>query len=132
MERHFGSVEQTRKLLYEAVNSVTDTPNDVFAYFVQFEREEGTRDHVDKALEKINKRFHQLQKQESQRGAKNQNQKVKPQQKGGKKENKSPHKPQHKGKNNVNATENVPPKRKLSEDKKDEVPAKKKSEEKVS
>ncbi|KAJ1364947.1 hypothetical protein KIN20_025144 [Parelaphostrongylus tenuis] len=54
LERQFGTVEQSRKLLYKALNSVSDHPNVVFEYFIQFEREEGTLEQLDKALEKVN------------------------------------------------------------------------------
>ncbi|KAI1715542.1 prp18 domain-containing protein [Ditylenchus destructor] len=54
MERHFGDLVHTRRLLYIAVNSVTDKPFDVFAALVQFEREEGTLEELDKAVEKVN------------------------------------------------------------------------------
>ncbi|KAI1724998.1 prp18 domain-containing protein [Ditylenchus destructor] len=54
MERHFGDLVHARRLLYIAVNSVTDKPFDVFAALVQFEREEGTLEELDKAVEKVN------------------------------------------------------------------------------
>ncbi|PIO58992.1 hypothetical protein TELCIR_19557 [Teladorsagia circumcincta] len=37
-----------------ALNSVSDHPTAVFEYFIQFEREEGTLEQLDKALEKVN------------------------------------------------------------------------------
>ncbi|XGW29361.1 hypothetical protein V3C99_008854 [Haemonchus contortus] len=54
LERQFGSSDDARKLLYKALNSVSDHPNTVFEYFIQFEREEGTLEQLDKALEKVN------------------------------------------------------------------------------
>lgn len=54
MERHFGDLEQARCLLYKAVNAITDDPYEIFNALVQFEREEGTRDELDKALEVVN------------------------------------------------------------------------------
>ncbi|VDM53550.1 unnamed protein product [Angiostrongylus costaricensis] len=53
LERQFGTVERSRKLFYKvALNSVSDHPNLVFEHFIQFEREEGTLEQLDKALEK--------------------------------------------------------------------------------
>ncbi|ETN79482.1 hypothetical protein NECAME_02599, partial [Necator americanus] len=54
LERQFGFIEGARKLLYKALNSVSDHPTTVFEYFIQFEREEGTLEQLDKALEKVN------------------------------------------------------------------------------
>ncbi|PIO76320.1 hypothetical protein TELCIR_01607 [Teladorsagia circumcincta] len=54
LERQFGTVDGARKLLYKALNSVSDHPTVVFEYFIQFEREEGTLEQLDKALEKVN------------------------------------------------------------------------------
>ncbi|KAK6750440.1 hypothetical protein RB195_002425 [Necator americanus] len=54
LERQFGFIEGARKLLYRALNSVSDHPTTVFEYFIQFEREEGTLEQLDKALEKVN------------------------------------------------------------------------------
>lgn len=53
MERHFGTIENARSLLYQGANSRLNQPYDFFEYFLQFEREEGTREQVDLALEKI-------------------------------------------------------------------------------
>lgn len=67
MERRFGNVENTRRLFYMAVNSVTDKPHDIFNAFIQFEREEGTLEELDKALEKVNlqaRRLHHNQPQQ--------------------------------------------------------------------
>uniref|UniRef100_A0A1I7WEZ9 Pre-mRNA-splicing factor 18 n=1 Tax=Heterorhabditis bacteriophora TaxID=37862 RepID=A0A1I7WEZ9_HETBA len=54
LERQFGDVQIARKLLYKALNSVSDHPNIIFEYIIQFEREEGTLEQLDKALEKVN------------------------------------------------------------------------------
>ncbi|EYB84203.1 hypothetical protein Y032_0321g2416 [Ancylostoma ceylanicum] len=54
LERQFGTTEGARKLLYKALNSVSDHPTLVYEYFIQFEREEGTLEQLDKALEKVN------------------------------------------------------------------------------
>lgn len=54
MERHFGSIENARSLLYQGANTRLNQAYDFFEYFLQFEREEGTREQVDLALEKIN------------------------------------------------------------------------------
>ncbi|KIH68407.1 hypothetical protein ANCDUO_01253 [Ancylostoma duodenale] len=54
LERQFGTAEGARKLLYKALNSVSDHPTLVYEYFIQFEREEGTLEQLDKALEKVN------------------------------------------------------------------------------
>ncbi|VDO61612.1 unnamed protein product [Heligmosomoides polygyrus] len=53
-ERQYGTADGARKLLYKALNSVSDHPTVVFEYFIQFEREEGTIEQLDKALEKVN------------------------------------------------------------------------------
>lgn len=116
LERHFGTVKNARKLLYDAVNSVTDNPNEVFSYFVQFEREEGNRDEVDKALEKINNRFYRLQEQIQKNPR-------------GKKDSKNPLIEKPKKKEPIAKT-NSPSKRKLPKNEHDEVPTKKKAEEK--
>jgi preprotein translocase subunit SecD len=63
-ERHFGSVENARNLLFQAINANLDEPYQLYEYFVQFEREEGTREQVDAALEKINTRVNQQQQQQ--------------------------------------------------------------------
>lgn len=54
LERFFGSVKVARKLLYRAINSVSDHPYTAFDALIQFEREEGTLEELDKALEKVN------------------------------------------------------------------------------
>ncbi|KAI6173508.1 PRP18-like protein [Aphelenchoides besseyi] len=53
-ERCFGTIDGARKLLNRAVMAVTDYPHQIFEYFLQFEREEGTREQVDRAIEKVN------------------------------------------------------------------------------
>ncbi|CAD5216764.1 unnamed protein product [Bursaphelenchus xylophilus] len=55
LERFFGTVENARKLLYEA-----------------FEREEGNREQVDKALVKINNRWHQINERKVKEAGKQQ------------------------------------------------------------
>lgn len=63
LERHFGDVENARSLLYKGINARLNEPYDFFDYFLQFEREEGTREQVDLALEKINAASSRLQQQ---------------------------------------------------------------------
>ena len=60
LERHFGSVEGARALLYKAIEATKDKPQKLFQYFLQFEREEGTREEVDRAIEAVVKRNAQL------------------------------------------------------------------------
>ncbi|KAE9420108.1 hypothetical protein Angca_004893 [Angiostrongylus cantonensis] len=68
LERQFGTLERSRKLLYKALNSVSDHPNVVFEYFIQFEREEGTLEQLDKALEKVNAQaLHRASRAQSQK-----------------------------------------------------------------
>ncbi|CAD6193540.1 unnamed protein product [Caenorhabditis auriculariae] len=52
-ERQFGDNEHARKLLNKALNSVADHPHDIYEYYVQFEREEGSLEELDKVLEKV-------------------------------------------------------------------------------
>lgn len=54
MERHFGDLEQARCLLYKAVNANTDNSYKIYNALVQFEREEGSRQELDKALDFVN------------------------------------------------------------------------------
>ncbi|KAL3995359.1 RNA recognition motif family protein [Acanthocheilonema viteae] len=54
LERFFGDVNIARKLLYKAINSASDHPYMVFDALIQFEREVGTIEELDKALEKVN------------------------------------------------------------------------------
>ncbi|VDO50259.1 unnamed protein product [Haemonchus placei] len=78
LERQFGSSDGARKLLYKALNSVSDHPNAVFEYFIQFEREEGTLEQLDKALEKVSDHFaHSVNAQAMQRASRVQAQKPK-------------------------------------------------------
>ncbi|VDK73019.1 unnamed protein product [Onchocerca ochengi] len=54
LERFFGNINNARKLLYRAINSASDHPYAVFDTLIQFEREVGTIEELDKALEKVN------------------------------------------------------------------------------
>lgn len=54
MERRFGSIEGARRILYRGINSVFEEPVELFNYFIQFEREEGTFDQVSQALKRVN------------------------------------------------------------------------------
>ncbi|GMR47340.1 hypothetical protein PMAYCL1PPCAC_17535, partial [Pristionchus mayeri] len=54
LERIYGNVAHARTLFNKAVNSVADHPQQVFNAFVQFEREEGSMDQLEKALAKVN------------------------------------------------------------------------------
>uniref|UniRef100_A0A1I7VQM3 RRM domain-containing protein n=1 Tax=Loa loa TaxID=7209 RepID=A0A1I7VQM3_LOALO len=54
LERFFGDINNARKLLYKAVNSTSDHPYTVFDALIQFEREVGTIEDLDKALQKVN------------------------------------------------------------------------------
>ncbi|CAB3406910.1 unnamed protein product [Caenorhabditis bovis] len=54
LERQFGDLQHVRKLLNKALNSVSDNVNDIYEYYVQFEREEGTLEQLDLVLEKVN------------------------------------------------------------------------------
>ncbi|VIO94605.1 conserved hypothetical protein,hypothetical protein [Brugia malayi] len=54
LERFFGDVNNARKLLYKAINSASDHPYTVFDALIQFEREVGSIDDLDKALQKVN------------------------------------------------------------------------------
>uniref|UniRef100_A0A915PK10 RRM domain-containing protein n=1 Tax=Setaria digitata TaxID=48799 RepID=A0A915PK10_9BILA len=54
LERFFGSINNARKLLYRAINSASDHPYITFDALIQFEREVGTIEELDKALEKVN------------------------------------------------------------------------------
>lgn len=67
MERRFGNIDNTRRLFYIAVNSVTDKPHEIFSAFIQFEREEGTLEELDKALEKVNSQARRVQNQTQQK-----------------------------------------------------------------
>ncbi|VDN26992.1 unnamed protein product [Gongylonema pulchrum] len=54
LERYFGELNNARKLYYRAINSASDHPFTVFDALIQFEREVGTLQELDKALEKVN------------------------------------------------------------------------------
>lgn len=54
LERQFGDKENARRLLNKALNSVSDNINEIYLYYVQFEREEGTLAELDLVLEKVN------------------------------------------------------------------------------
>uniref|UniRef100_A0A914YEB3 RRM domain-containing protein n=1 Tax=Panagrolaimus superbus TaxID=310955 RepID=A0A914YEB3_9BILA len=67
MERRFGSVDGARTILYRAINSVFDNYEPLFDYFIQFERDEGNFEQVQKALKKVNDQMGKiLQAQEVQ------------------------------------------------------------------
>eukprot|EP00731_Ephydatia_muelleri_P021564 Em0014g155a len=52
LERYCGELESCRKLLYRAVNSASDNPELVCETLLQFEREEGTVESYEEALER--------------------------------------------------------------------------------
>ncbi|CAP26297.2 Protein CBG06075 [Caenorhabditis briggsae] len=54
IERQFGDKENARRFLNKALNSVSDNINEIYLYYVQFEREEGTLSELDQVLEKVN------------------------------------------------------------------------------
>uniref|UniRef100_A0A1I7UCY1 RRM domain-containing protein n=1 Tax=Caenorhabditis tropicalis TaxID=1561998 RepID=A0A1I7UCY1_9PELO len=54
LERQFGDNENARKFLSKALNSVSDNVNEIYVYYVQFEREEGTLAELDQVLAKVN------------------------------------------------------------------------------
>lgn len=64
LERQFGDVENSRKLLYRAINSASDFPESVFYALLQFEKEEGTLDEYDRAVLKVE---HQSQRANERR-----------------------------------------------------------------
>ncbi|VDN55403.1 unnamed protein product [Dracunculus medinensis] len=53
LERVFGDVAFARKLFYKAINSVNDHPYQVFEAMLQFEREEGSLEELDLAVDKV-------------------------------------------------------------------------------
>lgn len=53
IERQYGDVEHSRKLLYKSLNSASDFPEYIFAALIQFESEEGSLDDYDKACLRI-------------------------------------------------------------------------------
>ena len=79
-ERRFGSADMARKLLYRGINSVFEKPQELFEYFIQFEREEGTFDQMSKALKKVNDQVARISERESTKKDKKPKEKV--QQKG--------------------------------------------------
>ncbi|CAL2040447.1 unnamed protein product [Caenorhabditis brenneri] len=54
LERQFGDNENARRYLNKALNSVSDNVNEIYLYYVQFEREEGTLAELELVLEKVN------------------------------------------------------------------------------
>jgi len=60
MERNFGDIENARRLFFKALDIVIYHPYDLFKAFAQFEREEGTLDELEFALEKIRLRAEYL------------------------------------------------------------------------
>uniref|UniRef100_A0A0R3S7A8 RRM domain-containing protein n=1 Tax=Elaeophora elaphi TaxID=1147741 RepID=A0A0R3S7A8_9BILA len=54
LERFFGDINNARKLFYKAINSASDHPYAVYDALIQFEREVGTIEELDRALEKVN------------------------------------------------------------------------------
>ncbi|MFH4982198.1 hypothetical protein AB6A40_008907 [Gnathostoma spinigerum] len=61
LERFFGSTEMARKILYRGINSASDHPLMVYDALIQFEREEGTLEDLDKALVKVNSQLERLE-----------------------------------------------------------------------
>ncbi|CAJ0932801.1 unnamed protein product, partial [Mesorhabditis belari] len=54
-ERQFGNdLTTARKMFYRALNSVSDHPHQIFEAIIQFEREEGTLEQLQAALDKVN------------------------------------------------------------------------------
>ncbi|TKR67220.1 hypothetical protein L596_023405 [Steinernema carpocapsae] len=67
-ERNFGmDISRCRQMLCEAVNWVSEDAEVLFEYFVQFEREEGTLEELDTALEKVNLKASRLREQKKLR-----------------------------------------------------------------
>lgn len=60
LERAYGDVEHARRLFYKSLDVVTFRPHDIFSAFVQFEREDGTREDLDRCLERINAKVTEL------------------------------------------------------------------------
>jgi len=77
-ERRFGSADMARKLLYRGINSVFEKPMELFDYFIQFEREEGTFDQMSKALKKVNDQAARISERESTKKDKKPKEKVQP------------------------------------------------------
>ncbi|KAK0423513.1 hypothetical protein QR680_008182 [Steinernema hermaphroditum] len=62
-ERHFGrDMIRCRNMLYQLVNSVTENAFLLFDYFIQFEREEGTLEDLEKALAEVNCQARRLER----------------------------------------------------------------------
>ncbi|CAJ0948305.1 unnamed protein product, partial [Mesorhabditis belari] len=54
-ERQFGNdLTTARKMFYRALNSVSDHPHQIFEAIIQFEREVGTLEQLQTALDKVN------------------------------------------------------------------------------
>ncbi|KAK0423514.1 hypothetical protein QR680_008182 [Steinernema hermaphroditum] len=51
-----------RNMLYQLVNSVTENAFLLFDYFIQFEREEGTLEDLEKALAEVNCQARRLER----------------------------------------------------------------------
>ncbi|KAL3119071.1 hypothetical protein niasHT_003854 [Heterodera trifolii] len=54
LERSYGDIWYARRLFFKALDAVTYRQDEIFGRFVQFEREEGTRDQLDLALARVN------------------------------------------------------------------------------
>lgn len=68
-ERRFGDVKETRKALFNALNSVTDFPDSITAMLKQFELEEGTLRDLDEAEERIRRQKARLEERKLQQHA---------------------------------------------------------------
>lgn len=79
-ERNFGSTENARALLYDGIGVKFDNPIDFYEYFLQFEREEGSRGQIDEALKRINASASRASRNKAQQ--KRQKQQDKPDKKG--------------------------------------------------
>ncbi|PAV76131.1 hypothetical protein WR25_20387 [Diploscapter pachys] len=61
--RAYGTnLKLARKFLTNALNSVSDHPEQIFKFVIQFEREEGTLEELDLALQKVNNQSQQRAK----------------------------------------------------------------------
>ncbi|KAL3096924.1 hypothetical protein niasHS_002640 [Heterodera schachtii] len=54
LERSYGDIWYARRLFFKALDAVTYRQDEIFGRFVQFEREEGTREQLDLALARVN------------------------------------------------------------------------------
>ncbi|KAI3418936.1 hypothetical protein GPALN_008031 [Globodera pallida] len=54
LERAYGDTQYARRLFFKALDAVTYRQEEIFGRFVQFEREEGTREQLDLALARVN------------------------------------------------------------------------------